>query len=222
MVWGFSAPSSFGDFFPDGDYVGWEEAVARYFNEEMSAEQRAEFDNWDANYRREIARKFQEDRGPLLPHERPSAFRLAETRKTLGSLIVLVDGLFAVDEALKNIVETVEPEAHEFWPIHISMPRGRDYPGSYYGMVIGRFIDSFVLDESAVHQVMEGTDFYYGNSPTKKGYSNLTLSKSVFSGNHLWRERRLRMPDVFISDELQSEIIRQGLRIPKHHEMRAI
>ena len=46
MVWGVVEPGSFGDFYPSGDYVGWEEEIKRYFDEEMSAEQRAAFDNW--------------------------------------------------------------------------------------------------------------------------------------------------------------------------------
>ena len=36
MVWGLSMPSSFGDFFPQGNYVGWDEELTRYFNEEMT------------------------------------------------------------------------------------------------------------------------------------------------------------------------------------------
>jgi hypothetical protein len=83
-------------------------------------------------------------------------------------------------------------------------------------------IDSFVPEQSAVHQVMEGSEFYYANSPTKKGYGDLTVLKNVAAGSHLWRERRLHNPDVFLSDDLQAGIARRGLRIPKHHQLKAI
>src|SRR5262245_66200634 len=91
MVWALVNPDNVGDFFPDGDYVGWEEGIKRYFDEEMSAEQRAAFGNWDVRYRGDVARKFTEDRGPLEPHERPAEFRLMERPNSLASLIKLID-----------------------------------------------------------------------------------------------------------------------------------
>ena len=65
-------------------------------------------------------------------------------------------------------------------------------------------------------------DFYYAKSPTKKDYVNLTVLKSVAAGAHLWRERRLHRPDVFFSDDLQVEIARRGLHMPRHHQLKAI
>jgi hypothetical protein len=51
MVWALVDPGSFGDFFPNGDHVGWQEGIKRYFDDEMYAEQRAAHDNWDVSYR---------------------------------------------------------------------------------------------------------------------------------------------------------------------------
>jgi hypothetical protein len=62
-VWAWVEPSSFGDCFPNGGYVGWKEGIKRYFDEEMSAEQRAAFDNRDVSYRYEASPKFSEDKG---------------------------------------------------------------------------------------------------------------------------------------------------------------
>jgi hypothetical protein len=63
MVWALVEPGSFGDFFPNGDYFGWEEELKRYFDEEMSAEQMAAFDNRFVSYMGRVVRKFTEDRG---------------------------------------------------------------------------------------------------------------------------------------------------------------
>jgi hypothetical protein len=219
MVWALVQPGSFGDFFPGGDFVGWEEAIKRYFDEEMSPEQRAAFDNWDVSYRYEVSRKFTEDMGPLEPHERPSEFRMREARKSLGSLILLRDRLLAVDATLKEIIENLEPGVHQFWPLRITLPKGQEYPGSYYGMVIRRFIDSFVPEQSDVRQT---EDVFFAKGPTKKDYGNLAVSKNVVAGAHLWHERRLRTPDVLFSDELQAEITRRGLRIPRHYQLKGI
>ena len=226
MAWGLVEPNSFGDFFPNGGYVGWKEEIKRYFDAEMSAEQRAVFGNSHIRYGGQAARKFTEDMGPLEPHERPSEFGMREARKSLGSLILLNDGLHAVDATLKEIIEALEPGVHQFWPIRMTLPKGQEYPGPYYGMVIRRFIDSFVPEQSDVRQATgvgtEVFDIFYAKGPTKKDYGNLTVLKRVIAGVHLWRERRLRMPNVFLSDELQVEITRRGLRIPRHHQLKAI
>jgi hypothetical protein len=223
MVWGWVGPRGFGDFFPHGDHVGWEEGLKRYFDEEMAAEQKAAFDNWHVKYMGEVSRKFTEEgRGMLKSHERPTEFRMLEARKSLGSLIALADGLLAVDEGLKEIIERLEPGVHQFWPLRITLPKGGEYPVPYYGMVICRFIDSFVPEQSTVHQVSEGSSSYFTNGPTKQDYAALALSTGAIAGAHLWRERRLRMPDVFFSDELQAVMTRSGLRMAKHHRLKAV
>jgi hypothetical protein len=218
-------PGSFGDFFPNGDYVGWEEEIKRYFDEEMSAEQRAAFDNWYVRYMGQVARKFTEDMGPLEPHERPSEFRMMDARKSLGSLILLNDRLLAVEATLNETIETLEPGVHQFWPLRITLPKGQEFPRQYYGMIIRRFIDSFVPEQSDARQargVGTALDLFHANGSTKKHYGDLTVRKSVSAGAHLWRERRLHSPDVFLSDELQAEITRRGLRIPRHHQLKGI
>jgi hypothetical protein len=223
MVWAWVDPSSFGDYFPNGDFVGWEERIKRYFDEEMSAEQRAAFDNWDVAYRGEVARKFSEDLGPLEPHERPAEFRMMERAKSLGSIIHTVNRLLAVDAALHEIIERLEPGVHQFWPLRITTRTGKEYPVAYYGMVVRRFIDSFVPEQSAGLQVSEGSPtVYFAIHPTKKWYGKLTVLESATAGAHLWRERRLLSPKLFFSDELQAEIARQDLRIARHHQLKAI
>jgi hypothetical protein len=222
MVWGVLGPNNFGDFFPGGDFPGRDEAIKRYFDEEMSAEQRAAFRNWDVSYRGYVSRKFTEDMGPLEPHECPSEFRMWEARKSLGSLILLPNRLLAVDATLKEIIESLEPGVHQFWPLRITQPKGNEFPGPFYGMVIRRFIDSFVPEQSVFQQVSEGANSFFVKFPNKKGVGDLTVLKGASAGAHLWRERRLLQPNIFLSDELQAEIARRGSRIPRHHRLKAI
>lgn len=41
MAWGFVGPSHFGEFFPDGDYVGWQEAIREHYDTRMTPEEKA-------------------------------------------------------------------------------------------------------------------------------------------------------------------------------------
>jgi len=223
MVWGLVDPSNFGDFFPYGDYVGWEEGVKRHFDEEMSAEQRAAFDNWDVNYRETVSRKFTEDGGGLShPHQRPSEFRLDESRKSLGSLLLLTNRLLAVDAKLHEVIEGLEPGVHQFWPMRITQKNGEEYHVRYFGMIIRHFIDSFVPAQSVGYEGSDEANFFSTISPTKKGYGDLAVSKDAVAGSHLWREHRLKRPNILFSDDLQAKIASEGLRIPKHHQLKVV
>ena len=182
----------------------------------MSAEQRAAFIDSHLIYQAELSRKFTGDLGPLEPHERPLEFRMVEARKSPASLLLLTGRLLAVDAPLKEIIETLEPGVHQFWPLRITQSTGQ-----YYGMVIRRFLDSFVPEQSDVLD-SGGPSSFFAKSPTKKDYANVTLSKSAVAGAHLWRERRLFRPGVYLSDDLQAEIARRGLRMPRHHRLKVI
>ncbi|KYG24326.1 hypothetical protein SE92_32100 [Bradyrhizobium sp. AT1] len=223
MVWGLVDPNSFGEFFPYGDFVGWEEGVKRHFDEEMSAEQRAAFDNWDVNYRETVSRKFTEDGGALSEsHQRPSEFRLDESGKSLGALLLLTNRLLAVDAKMHELIESLEPGVHQFWPLRITQKKGEEYPVPYFGMIVRHFIDSFVPGESVGYEGSQELNFFSIIHSTKKAYGDLAVSKSMVAGNHLWRERRLKRPNILFSDELQAEMTRQGLRIPKHCRLKVV
>ncbi|TCP35415.1 imm11 family protein [Rhodovulum marinum] len=233
MVWGLKEPSSFGQFFPDGDYVGWREHLTEHFKEKMSDEEKAAADlKRPTSYIRYVTIRFRLETGvavdgapvlaPLEGHELPREFRAERPIKTLGSLILLTNRLLAVDAALKDIIETFEPGVHLFWPLRITQANGDDYPEAFYGMVIRQFRDSFVPDASA-EGAWTGDGWTYRVSiPNKKNYTGLALSGDAIGGAHLWRDRALTDPDFFFSDDVQQAIAGAGLKIPKHYKLKVV
>lgn len=250
MVWGMSLPSNFGEFWPDGDFEfdakardgRWSERLRLYYLAQNPDEQRRLFDYGDnhvgygtGNYGNFVVGKFTRERGtvrpgspdyppfrPVEPHEAPRSFATEKSYKTLGSLIELNDGVVAVDEALKTIIERLEPGIHQFFPIEICMPRGQIYPGQYYTMVIGRFIDSF-LPESSKGYSWSGYGQEYPNiysyKESNKGISGLALSAANFGNANLWRERSFTNILLCFSDALRAEIEKSGIRVPNSYRM---
>jgi hypothetical protein len=241
MVWGLSMPSSFGDFFPNGDYVGWDEELTRYFNEEMPAEEQALFGESGTgsivktrSYIHFVAEKFKNEYGsnklgglppitPIEAHETPKRFETVKTYTSLGSLVKLTNRILAVDETLKDIIERLEPGVHHFFPLQITIPKKQAYPKRYYVMAVGQYLDSFSPEKSNEGSWRDRTIGYYtAFDETKKYLAGLAFSKSVFGKAHLWRERHLISPEIIFSDELQAEIAKAGLRLPKHYQMKAV
>lgn len=245
MVWGMNLPSGFGEFFPmgnfeahiDSDADDWGDRLKAYYDEQMPEGRKALFDDGHGNgpgkYSYHVTQKFIRERGTVLgpdnppfsqiePHEPPQSFVTEKGYKSLGSLIMLSDRILAVDEALKAIIQRLEPGIHEFFPIEIVMPRGKASPKSYYVLVIGQYLDSFSPENSKKGAwASDGPDFFRCEE-SKAGVTGLAVRKSTIGHAHLWRERRFFQLLTCFSDELQAAIADAGLHIPKHYPMKEI
>ena len=237
MVWGMSMPSGFGEFFPDGEFVGWRECLKTYYGTQMPEEQKALFDDGRGNganrYAYHVSEKLKREPGsclsqhyppfgPVEPHETPKSFRTAKRHASLGSLVALNDSILAVDEALKGIIERLEPGVHRFFPVETSMPGGAAFPRAHHILFIGRFFDSFSPERSDYGSWRpDGPDHYF-HEPNKKGMAGLAFSRAIFGDAHLWRERRMSSLLTCLSDELRTEIAKARLRTPKLCQMKEI
>lgn len=230
MVWGMALPGSFGEFFPDGDFVGWKEELTEYFNKKMPVERKALFQSSYAYYAslnltNEPGLKYPDlpPFGPIAAHETPKRFETVKKYASLGSLVMLNDRILAVDEGFKDIIERFEPGAHQFFVIEIVMPKEVVYPKQYFVMAIGKYLDSFSPERSdPASWTKTNIEGRYSFGEDKKRMSGLALSKQTFGSAHLWRERRMLSHLICLSDELVSEVTRLGLRLPKHYKMREV
>jgi len=243
MVWGMDIPGSFGDFWPEGQFEGfsegrgvpltegWDERLYAYYGAQPAEIREKLFKfHGDMTYPHFVSGKFKYEIGsarrgeqpftPILPHEPPQSFDTSKTYKSLASLIALNFGLLAVDDALKSIIERLEPGVHQFFPIAINMSKGQVYPIQYYVLVIGRYFDSFVPEKSNPDSFRTFPDSnQVTNKESKLGVTGLAMRKDVIGGAHLWRERRFMSLLTCFSDTLQDEIVKAGLRMPKHYKM---
>lgn len=219
MVWGLVDPSNFGDYYLNGEYIGWREKLENIFENEMNKERQETFDNDDNEYILSIVDKFTTNAGEIENREIPTEYRLIEGCKSPASMIKLGKGLVAVDSDLKNIIAEIEPNIHKFAPIRLRDQKGGDFRNSYYAMIIKVFLDSFVPERSDEYREEASAASYRAINNTSKTYSKIFISKEVSSQHHIWRDKKLIYPSIFISDELQSKIMNKNLRIFKHYKM---
>ncbi|NJM83759.1 MAG: hypothetical protein HC844_16040 [Tabrizicola sp.] len=243
MVWGMPMPMTFGDFFPDGEFVDRRQKLIEHFNQMPEAEKAKydtgePYDNRASNYVAFVSAKFSLEIGfpyggrfvhgripiaPLELHEWPTDFRSDKGYKALGALIN-ANGYPAVTEPMRDLLERLEPEVHRFNPFQITMPRGAKYPETYFLVQIGRFLDAFLPEKSDVGAWRQDEKFldYSPAYENAKYFSGLAVSGAVTAGAHLWRDRRLSPNDMFISDELHEAARAAGLRLPKHYKMKTV
>ncbi|TYC65212.1 hypothetical protein FMN63_22595 [Stappia sp. BW2] len=236
MVWGLKLPSGFGDYFPDADFVGYDERLKAYFENEMSPKEKAQYGEFlGAGYVAHVVGNFKYEPGtvhgdstpfrPVADHEWPEKYELFKTYRTLGSLFMMNSQLLAVDADFKDAVERLDPGVHEFRPIEVIMRKGQAYPKQYYTMLIGRYLDSFAPQKSTEgswEKPSELHEYYLVSHNTKKYMSGLAFSKCTINDAHLWRERRLSRPEILFSDALKAEFDKANLRLPKHVQMKEV
>ncbi|MFM9942368.1 MAG: imm11 family protein [Hyphomicrobiaceae bacterium] len=233
MVWGMALPGKFGEFFPDGNYVGWKDELTAYFDNQMSAERKALFEPPIAaqyiyyaamNLITEPGLKHEgiPPFGPIAAHEAPKRFECETKYVSLGALTKLTGQILAVDESLKNVIESVEPGVHHFSPIEITMLK-KIYPKKYFVIAIRQYLDSFLPEKSDPgswgHSSIDG---FYHYEEDKRHMARLAMSRDSFGNAHLWCERRMSSALVCFSNQLITEITRLGLRLPKHFKLKEV
>ncbi len=183
--------------------------------------------------------KFYEERGirydresdpisSLEDHEWPTEFKTnlsIEKLEKLKSLLDMRGGgtMLVVDEALKNIIENLEPEVHRFRAVRLTTWDNQDFPRKFFTLLIGQFVDSFSPQNS-------DSTIYNGEFDTinnRQRYSSiggtgLAFSREAFGAAHLWREKCLWMPGVFLSNELRDAIKDSGLKITSVYQMKEV
>ncbi|QOZ24492.1 hypothetical protein XH93_13600 [Bradyrhizobium sp. CCBAU 51753] len=244
MVWGMYLPRSGGRYGPYGNEEGpvdqygdgWRHRLIKYYQDQMPDAQKS-FYRDASKYAYSVVEKFLYEPGhrqpgpddlmvtPIEVHEPPRFFQTDKGYNELASVISLSNRMWAVDAAVKKIVEQFEPDLHRFYPVEIRSPRGMVYPVQYYLLVVGSWLQGFSPEDSN----QESFTPHEANGVrwcSILGYKNnvagLALRPSVFNGAHLWRERGLNEWLLCLSDMLEAELAGAGLMLPKYYRMRSV
>lgn len=250
MVWGIGNMTSSRIFCPiwafEGEpepgKEGWRERLKAYYLEQTPEERKLLYDYASDGvagaahfYPGYVASKFWTEIGacsgggesnppvtPIKDHEPPRFLQTFVGKGQLGAFMGA--GIYLVNEALKAIIERLEPQMHQFFPIEIRTPHNKIkiYPEPYYIIVISQYLDSFSAEKSDKESwSYNGLDEYF-HKETNAGIAGLALSKAKFGNAHLWKERGMSFRLICLSNELQAEIAEAGLRFPKHYKMKEV
>ncbi len=250
MVWAIVIPSEFNEFFPRGGFRGYKEALAAHYKAErrpgLTPQHPPQYvftserpEDGDGNpyaafttYTFHVSEKFHSvigDRSrhdppllPIQPHEWPAEYVYKRPYKRQAAMIQGPNRMFFVSDPLRDIIERLDPGVHQFNPIRVILPKGEEHPVRHHMMIVGRWLDSFRLEESDPNSLHADHKPPLVKASHKEAFRGVAMSSVEIGTSHLWCERRLRPATFYISDTLKDEVVEAGLRLPPHYKMRMV
>lgn len=145
----------------------------------------------------------------------PRILRIAKPRsQELMDILGWGSGPWFVSQPIRDKIEELEPDVHEFIPVEIKRDDGSCDFGTYYLILLTQALDAIVPDKTEFHEGI-GEEAAKRSAYYISEFARLiTLKESIISGHHLWRGAGPgnRWSDYFCSDALGDFILENGFR----------
>ena len=154
---------------------------------------------------------------PVAATEVPTAAEQATDGESLPD-ILRIKGALAVPTPFRAIVDRLEPETHQFFPITLFRQSGEAVAREYFLLNVCRKIDALIIEKSDVYwnhwdqKLPDGCVIHGKNVSISCDRPQLALRKRDIDGHHLWRADVHLADLLFCSDELMSAIQAAGLK----------
>ena len=119
------------------------------------------------------------------------------------------DGGTLVSQAMKDAIETIDVDIHQFIPVEVLDKDGKEYGGQYYYWNIGgEVLDAVNYEQGGVDSIRQRPIDGGHAWKIKRGQvwgdrtkNDLAVSKDIIKGRGVWRDLRM-MTSRFVSDAL--------------------
>ncbi len=114
--------------------------------------------------------------------------------------VFMVRGLILVSDAFKDIIERLEPNVHQFFPVEVLYKDGSHARQMYFFNICNR------LDTMDRERATANLDRIMWDPAS----GDFVFSKSLIGNHHIWKDKFIH-PGKFLSDTVKSEIEKIGL-----------
>ena len=146
---------------------------------------------------------------PTLPDEMPKLLVADKPRKIWPDTFMTTNGLLVVNGDVRAVIEKLDPNTHQFFPLTFRTKRGVIIDGPWFAMNVSKKQDTLAMGRC--HLVFSEKYPDTGNlfhEDTKDG--EITVDPALQSKLNLWRESRVEM-SLLGSNALVLELEKQGL-----------
>lgn len=140
--------------------------------------------------------------------EVPKRLIAKHPRRLWPDAFLATGSLYVVREPIAEIIDTLDPARHQFFPLRLETPYGNAIPGPWFAMNVFASQDSVVMEKSFVYVSKDHPESLC--SFLHNGQDQVTVDPDRQTGVHLWREKRF-MGSLLGSDTLMEQLAAQEL-----------
>ncbi len=234
MVWAVILPSVFNEFFPRGEFVGYNEKLENAYRELSPRDENGETFRSANNYNYWVSRKFTMQWVPeasaqnpldwVKDWEWPDQYVLKNEYKRKASLINMTNRILCVSDELRRLIESLDPDTHLFRPLDLVLRNGRPSPEQFFTMIIRNWREAIRPAESDEGVLYRSSLSGLYTVPIQgvKEFRSVAVAEEAARGCHVWKDRTILSVDFYISDKLQSAAKEAGIRLPPHFKLKSV
>ena len=117
-------------------------------------------------------------------------------------------GYKVVSERFREVVERIEPGVHQFEPIRVVRKSGEEI-GTWYWLFCCNWLDSLSRAETTLPPIVVNGEMR-GWRETVRG-AQMVFSRPRIGGRHMWIDKFIGLPNVYVSGTLKEAISAAGL-----------
>lgn len=135
----------------------------------------------EVRYKSGITGAFKYGTRKTLPEEMPKVLVAPKPRKSWPDAFTGVNGVHVVSQKVRDIIETLDPGLHQFFPVRLETKRGVEIERPWFIMNVTERRESLVIDKSKVL-------IHTNTRSIQLSLKDVTVDPSKLHGINLWRE----------------------------------
>ncbi len=156
---------------------------------------------------------------PVDPSEVATKGYLDSRHKRLPDLFN-ANGFLTVCDAFKRVVDELEPNVHQFFPITFFDKKGEVVPGNgpYFLLNVLHKFDAVFADRSSVEWIDLDPRNYPGVKTLHRGLGpwKLVMSRPQIAGRHLWLPIKMLSTERYCSNQIIEAVEKKKLKGFRH------
>ncbi len=153
----------------------------------------------------------------LIAEEVPKLLVPDTNKKEWADAFMTINGMLVVRDVVRKILQRLDPEVHQFFPLTFQTKRGLQIEGPWFVLNITAKQDSVLIAASKVRINPNFPDTLCTFLANPKS-EDIVVDPSRQSGVNLWREERFSFySQLFCSDAVIDEMEERGLRFFKSY-----
>lgn len=130
-------------------------------------------------------------------------------------------GFSCVNKRFRDVVESFEPNTHQFFPITLRSKKGVTYDEPYFLINVCQTFDSIMVGNSNTEWRVRLAGGLEGMPYVSRPNPPRLISRPTIAGRHLWRNYWIYEGDIMVSDDLRDALLREKIIRLKLKEPRA-